>query len=117
MIDKSKIYFFHNVYGDADELIRLAPEEVIMIPFGWDEESEAKRNEIIEELGVVPSCLPSIMVWKDQDIIPSVTTLEGIEVPGITIDARWLEIPVGKSPKYLWNWMHIMSIVEAWKNG
>ena len=117
MIDKNNIYFFYNVYGDADELIKLAPENVILVPFGWDEKTESYRNKIIEEIGITPSCLPSVVAWRKEDQLPPTITMEGLEGPAVTIESRWLEIPVGKSPKYLWNWMHIMAIVGEWNNG
>ena len=57
-------YFFHNVYGDAQTLIDTAEEDVVLIPFGWTEEIEQRRNEIIQELGVTPSGLPSVVYYK-----------------------------------------------------
>lgn len=115
MIDKTNIYLFYNVYGDAEDLIKLAPDNVIFVPFGWDEETEANRNAIIEELGVTPSCLPSIVAWKKEEVMPPIITQEGIEVAGIIKEARWEELRVGKFPKYLWNWMHIMSLLGEWE--
>lgn len=53
-------YFFHNVYGDADELLASKPNDVIAVPFGWDEEAEYARNLIIADIGVTVSCLPSV---------------------------------------------------------
>jgi hypothetical protein len=62
-------YFFHNIYGDAQTLIDTAEEDVIVIPFGWTEEIEQRRNEIINEIGVTPSSLPSVIYYKiEQEI-------------------------------------------------
>ena len=40
----AKKYFFHNIYGDAQNLIDTAPEDVICIPAGWSPEAETNRN-------------------------------------------------------------------------
>lgn len=62
-------YFFHNIYGDAQTLIDTAEEDVIVIPFGWTEEIEQRRNQIINEIGVTPSSLPSVVYYKiEQEI-------------------------------------------------
>lgn len=45
-------YLFYNVYGDADELISTKPGDVIVVPYGWDEDTETKRNQIIFELNL-----------------------------------------------------------------
>lgn len=114
MIDKSAVYLFHNIYGDADGLIQLAPEHIILVPFGWDEDTENNRNAIIEELGVIPSCLPSIVAWKKEESLPIVVTQEGIEVDGLIKEAHWEELRLGKFPRYLWNWTHVMALLGEW---
>lgn len=45
-------YLFYNVYGDADELISTKPEDVIAVPYGWDGDTETKRNQILSELNL-----------------------------------------------------------------
>ena len=40
-------YFFHNIYGDANDLIASKPQDVQAIPFGWDEQSELGRNQLL----------------------------------------------------------------------
>lgn len=116
IIDKNKIYLFHNIYGDADDLIKTAGEDIIAVPFGWDEESEIKRNEILNKIGRINSCLPSVMVWRKEYIRPEKTILEHT-IPSEIIEAHWEEIPLGNKPKYLWNWMYIFSIIDGWDNG
>lgn len=58
-------YLFHNVYGDADELIASKPNDVVCIPFGWTAEIEEERNKKINELNVVVSGLPSLCYLED----------------------------------------------------
>ena len=62
-MDTSKMYLFHNVYGDAEDLIKTAPYNVICVPFGWDEETESNRNRILSELNVGISVIPSLVVY------------------------------------------------------
>lgn len=60
-------YLFHNVYGDAKELIETKPDDVICVPFGWDPVTEEKRNSLLQELGIFVSCLPCLVYWKEED--------------------------------------------------
>lgn len=45
-------YLFHNIYGDANDLISTKPDDVILVPYGWDENTEMKRNEILAQLNL-----------------------------------------------------------------
>jgi len=45
-------YLFHNIYGDADDLIASKPEGVITVPYGWDEKTEKNRIEILNSLNL-----------------------------------------------------------------
>ena len=60
-------YLFHNVYGDADELISSKPNDVTCVPFGWSEEIEQERNRLINELNVVVGSLPSLVYSTGQE--------------------------------------------------
>lgn len=53
-------YLFHNIYGDADELITTKPNDVVCIPFGWSTEIEEERNKKMQEINLVVSGLPSL---------------------------------------------------------
>lgn len=56
-------YLFHNIYGDADNLIATAPDDVTCVPFGWDEQTESARDVLMQQLGIGGvSCLPSLVV-------------------------------------------------------
>jgi hypothetical protein len=57
------MYFFHNVYGDEQELLDTLPEDVIAVPFGWTPEIEENRNSIINSLGITVSSIPSLFVF------------------------------------------------------
>ena len=69
-------YLLHNIYGDADDLIASAPDDVISVPFGWDAATEAARNDLLAQLGLSGvSGLPCLLyqdggrwvqfVWSD----------------------------------------------------
>jgi hypothetical protein len=80
-------YLFHNIYGDANHLIETAPSDVICVPFGWSDEIEKKRNELLATLDTSVSCLPSLIVEKD---------------------GKWQEIRIEDLPKP-WTWETITS--------
>jgi hypothetical protein len=46
-MDKTKIYFFHNIYGQEKSLLDTLPDNVTAVPFGWDTESENKRINLL----------------------------------------------------------------------
>ena len=107
MIDKTKVYFFHNVYGDADSLIATKPDSVIAVPFGWTEEIEENRNNILSELGTGVGVLPCVIAWKNDEVVAEklVNFLgERIVLPQHTIDGFWKEIPIGSWPQEDWTW-------------
>jgi hypothetical protein len=101
-------YFFHNVYGDADGLIRTAPDDVQVQAFGWDEETEAARDSLLAELdksGV--SALPCVLYWHPEREVPAL--LEG-EAP-LVIPARYEEIRLDELDEP-WNWGAIDAEIE-----
>lgn len=110
MIDTNNIYLFHNVYGDADELILTAPENVIAIPYGWDEETEINRNSFLSEMNFYASCLPSVAFWVNETVIPEQQTEDSFFAETI-IPAHWQEIRVEDMPKP-WNWNDITSEIN-----
>lgn len=116
MIDTTNIYLFHNVYGDADQLLENKPENIIAIPFGWTEELELVRNDLLAQLNTSAPILPCIIAWKSEELVPEITTQflnEGIKtIPAHTIDAYWACIPVGKWPKEDWTWEKINKELE-----
>jgi hypothetical protein len=115
-LDKNKVYLFHNIYGDADELIKNAGDDIICVPFGWDEETENNRNNMLNEMGIVSSSLPSVIVWRKEYIRPEKTILDHT-IPSEIVEAHWEEISLGNKPKYLWNWIYVFSVIDGWDNG
>lgn len=59
-------YFFHNVYGDCDNLLNTLPEDVVAVPFGWTPDVEDARNQVLNSLNTSVSCLPSVL-YQGQD--------------------------------------------------
>ena len=78
-------YLLHNIYGDADDLIASAPDDVTCVPFGWDAETEAARNALLADLGVAGvSGLPALLVERDGvwvEIPAAGMTWQDFEVP------------------------------------
>jgi hypothetical protein len=106
MADTTKQYLFHNIYGDADDLIKNKPSNVILVPFGWDEETENNRNTILNELDRGVSCLPSLLFFGKEYITYGNNDVERIE------PAKWEEVRVGTLEKP-WNWADIQLCIDA----
>jgi hypothetical protein len=94
-------YFFHNVYGDAAELLVTKPADVIAVPFGWDEATEMRRNQILQEIGAGVSGLPSLLTWVDAS---TVTAPNGTVV---SFPARWVEYRFDAQEKP-WSWEKVV---------
>lgn len=66
-------YFFHNIYGDSQNLLDTKPSDVEAIPFGWDVEAETVRNNKLTELNsenpefytVGVDALPTLIYWRE----------------------------------------------------
>lgn len=59
-------YLLHNIYGDADNLVASAPEDVVTMPFGWDATTETARNALLDQLGLTGvSGLPCLLYQRD----------------------------------------------------
>ena len=108
MVNIENQYLFHNVYGDADELIATEPESVITIAWGPDEQTENYRNQMIAELGITPSTLPSLIFWMP---FKQVWTYINDKPYLQDIPAHWAEVRVADLPKP-WNWEEIMAEVK-----
>jgi hypothetical protein len=95
--DPTNIYFFYNIYGDADELLATKPSNAIAVPFGWDPETEQKRNEILAELNASVSGLPSVLYYRAEYevTLPDGTTM--------IVPAHWEEFDFWDLPKP-WSW-------------
>jgi len=110
MLNKDKFYLFHNIYGDADELIATAPSNVIAIPYGWDEKTEEYRNQIIKAMKFTPSVLPSL-IYLAKEIRIEEHEQDGLWVPNTYIPPRWQEVRIEDMPKP-WNWADILNSIQ-----
>jgi hypothetical protein len=110
------IYLFHNVYGDADDLIANKPSDCVTVPAGWDEAAEANRNQIIASLDGFKgfSCLPSVVYFQPAYQL-TVTDTATQETKITDLGNSWTEIRVEDMPKP-WNWVSILDVINADKN-
>lgn len=97
-------YFFHNIYGDQDGLLASKPQDVVAVPFGWDEQSEVNRNQLLSELNCGVSCLPSVIYWREEYSYES--TDQNNQPVTITVPAHWEEIRVADIEQP-WTWEKI----------
>lgn len=109
MISKQNLYFFYNVYGDADELLKNKPENVIAIPAGWTEELETARNNMLAELNMGIGQYPAVVFWKKEQFVPKMFVGTELETKEYYTDAKWDVIPVGEWPQENWTWDKILS--------
>jgi hypothetical protein len=103
------IYLFHNVYGEENDLISSAAENVECIPFGWTEEAETYRNNKLQDLGISIGSVPCVIAWRDSFTI-------GTEENLLTVPAHWEEIRLADIEKNNWNWDYINNIIDSWSN-
>lgn len=110
------IYLFHNIYGDADDLIANKPSDCITVPAGWDEAAEANRNQVIASLSGFKgfSCLPSVVYFQPAYQLTLIDTFKN-ETEIKELGNLWTEIRVEDMPKP-WNWTEIMAIIDSDKN-
>jgi hypothetical protein len=86
------MYLFHNVYGDADGLVGSCPKDVVCVPFGWSEEVETRRNDLLSQLGAQVSRLPSLVFLRD---------------------GLWVVLALSDLPTP-WSWSVVLAEAEAW---
>jgi hypothetical protein len=98
-------YLFHNIYGDADELIGSKPEDVLAVPFGWETEAEQERNRVLSELGAGVSTLPALLYFVEEHM-DTTSASEPFLVP-----AQWRELRVSDLPKP-WSWAQIEATIK-----
>lgn len=109
------MYLFHNVYGDADELILTKPDDVQAIPFGWTDEIENARNQLINSLNCAVSSLPSIVFEVPEKMaVVGVLVDDVMEESLARLPAHYEEIRIFDLPKP-WNWVDILLIIEGLK--
>lgn len=110
------IYLFHNIYGDADELIATKPADCEAVPAGWDQAAEDYRNAVISTLDGIDgySCLPSVIYFQPSYTITVTDETTG-QVTVTNCGNAWTEIRVEVMPKP-WNWTEIMAIINEDKN-
>ena len=106
MIDTNKKYLFHNVYGEEAELINSATSDIEIVPFGWTAEAESNRNNILNQMQMGVSALPSVSFWRLEKFIPE-EVMGDITIPSYTKPAQWVNVPVGTWPKEDWTWEKI----------
>jgi hypothetical protein len=107
------IYLFHNVYGDANELIETKPANCEAIPFGWTSKVEAYRNQKINELKCAVSGLPSVIYF--QPTYTSTIIFSTGEQEIYNFGNTWTEIRVHEMSKP-WTWEKIQSEINRNKN-
>ena len=108
----TQIYLFHNVYGDADSLIANKPDNVITVPYGWDKNTEALRNAILDMLDIRINGLPTVVAWR-----PAYTVYSSHpDDPPKIMPAGWQTINLENISRYDWTWQYIQSIIDGWNS-
>lgn len=114
-------YLFYNVYGDADDLVATAPENIECIPFGWTPEIEAAREAKIAEIGIGVSSLPSYIYWRPEStrviewrVDPERQQIYFLDEPESEIvPAGYRECRIDSLPRP-WNWQDIQDWVKIY---
>tara|TARA_E500000318_G_scaffold80561_1_gene75758 strand:+ start:31 stop:369 length:339 start_codon:yes stop_codon:yes gene_type:complete len=107
-VDTNKKYFFHNVYGDAQTLLDTKADDIVSVAWGYDADTETARNNYINDLGITPSCLPSLIYykpsWNEDTYLNDVLTTQ-------THAATWVELRFKEIDKSNWNWAYINNLI------
>lgn len=102
-------YLFHNIYGDAQTLIDTKSNDVIVVPFGWDQQTESIRDSMLNLLKVNVASLPAVVVWREEYIV---TSPHPDDAPK-TMPAGWFVLHLNDVPQSDWNWSQIQSIIDS----
>jgi len=88
-IDKTKKYFFHNIYGEAQTLIDSLPADTIAIPAGWSAAAETNRDDYVDSikafndntmaLHVGPTDYPTVLYHREAWNQTHTTNVDGTE--------------------------------------
>lgn len=112
--DKTVSYFFHNIYGDADELLASKPENVINIPFGWTEPVEENRQHVLHNLDATVSGLPSLAFWVEEYQFERFDEVYKENVTE-TIPAHWEVLDIDRGIEKPWTWTKVQAKIDNWK--
>lgn len=104
------MYLFHNTYGDADSLIENKPEGVTCVPWGWDKDTEERRDAFLTLLAVNVPSLPAVVAWRKEYTTTSPNPLD----PPKFIPSHWEVIKLSEVPRADWNWQYIQSVIDKW---
>jgi hypothetical protein len=114
------MYFFHNIYGDEADLLDSLPDSVTAVPFGWTEEAESYRNEILSEIGASVSSLPCVLVYVPEHFADSskFTNLDYVpqdhRVVGFQkVPSRWVEFSFMGITKP-WSWEKMLEVINSY---
>lgn len=111
----AKKYLFHNIYGDSDNLINTAPNDVVLVPAGWSQEAETNRNNYIDLLGIGGvQGYPCIVYWEDEKEV-SFTPDEGPDAGTTftrTVPAGWKALGIYGNGKEDWTWTDILNNIN-----
>lgn len=113
--DKTKRYFFHNVYGDEQDLLDSLPENVIPIPFGWTEEVENNRKNVESELIVTAFELPCLAFWTEgYQIVREDEDWTGDPMIE-NINSHWHLLGIKTKVEKPWTWEKIDATISQWE--
>jgi hypothetical protein len=112
-IDNTKFYLFHNIYGDAQELIDTSPNNVVPIPFGWVKSVEEYRNLVLNEMNTSIGELPAVCFWLDQYEYTRFDEEYQKDVIE-TIPAHWETLNIPRHINKPWTWDKINETIQNW---
>lgn len=113
--DKTKRYFFHNVYGDEQFLLDTLPENTISVPFGWTQEIENNRQHVESSLEVTSFELPSLAFWTEEyQVLREDPDWQG-EPMVENINAHWHLLGIKSGIDGEWTWEKINQKISDWE--
>jgi hypothetical protein len=112
-------YFFHNVYGDEQQLLQTLPDGVVAVPFGWTEEVEQNRNALLADLNTSVSSIPCLLFFVPEHFVDASMLSIFDQVPrdhrsvGLQkVPAKWVEYSFAGMPKP-WTWDALLQAIRS----
>ena len=107
IIDRTKKYFFHNIYGNEQYLLDRLPDDVVAIPVGWDEVAEQNRNNYLAALYADTNIhcsyttIPDILYFRNEFEVDALDSNDNLIKK--TIEAQWWSLRIEDVKAETWD--------------
>lgn len=111
-------YLFHN--NETDYLLQDMPKDIVPVQWGWTEEIEKNRQEILSNLGISIASLPCLVVWIPEHYADisffadrGYTDDERMNIKEHFVSAAWVQFNLLNIEKP-WTWQKIYDTINSY---